>query len=229
MLDTLYEIASWTELSILIPLVIIFWLKPKGGNNRPLVIYVILAAITNVLIIAIVKHKGLLDFLPKSNHLFYNLHSIVKVLCWGLYLSAFKELKSSKLIRLSLLCFAFFIIVNFLFFEPITIISARLMNIENILLLVYCVAFFLSTILDNSDKIWMNETIFFVAAGINFYAAISFFVFLFFNYFNVYEKEKKEFLDIIILFFAYSYFILCCIIAWALLKDSKKALTPNKA
>ena len=179
MFEILQEISTWGELAgILIPLFIVLLYRPKGEINRPLVLYTTTAFILNLIIIIIAKNNGHYSFIPKSNHIYYNIHSIVKIVFFGWYLYLFKTLKSSLLIRLLIPLFLIFAILNFSFLQPIQVFSETIANTESILLLIFCSAFFISTILDNSDTIWMNKPVFMVCASINLYAALNFFVFL---------------------------------------------------
>lgn len=223
MLNLLKEISSWGEIAgIIIPLIIIIIYKPKGGKNRPLVLYVIIAFMLNLIIVAIAKNEGRYTFIPASNLLFYNIHSVVKVFFFGWYLSTFHSLRSSQLIKIIVPAFLLFAVINFIFWQPIDAFSERIANIETILLLIFCSSFFISTIIDNSDTIWMNKPVFMVCASINFYAALNFFVFLFFNYLNVEEEQKTYLLSILLIIFAFSYMILCVILAIAIKGNRKK-------
>lgn len=224
MLKILEEISTWGEIAgILIPLFIIIIYKPKDGENRPLVLYVITAFILNLIIVAIAKNEGRYSFIPASNLLFYNIHSVVKVFFFGWYLSAFHSLKSSRLIKILVPAFMLFAIINFIFWQPIDAFSVRIANIEAILLLLFCSSFFISTIIDNSDTIWMNRPVFMVCASINFYAALNFFVFLFFNHLNIENEQENNLLTILLIIFAFSYMILCVILAIAIKGSHKKS------
>jgi hypothetical protein len=224
MFDVIYKLSSWFELAgIIIPLITILRFKPKGGETRPLVFYVIGAFFLNLCITIIAKLHGRFVFIPENNFLFYNIHSVVKVLFFGWYLYMFKILKSSLQIKVLLAGFLIFIVINFLFFQSLTEFSDRVANTESILLLIFCSSFFLSTITDNSDTIWMHKPVFIVCASINLYAALNFFVFLFFNYLNVEERQKAEFSRILMLIFSFSYLFLCIILSIVLKREHNKA------
>jgi hypothetical protein len=226
MVKILEEISTWGEIvGIIIPLIIIIIYKPKDGENRPLVLYVITAFMLNLIIVAIAKNEGRYSFIPASNLLFYNIHSVVKVFFFGWYLSAFRSLKSSRLIKVLIPAFILFAIINFTVWQPIDAFSVRIANIEAILLLLFCSSFFISTIIDNSDTIWMNRPVFMVCASINFYAALNFFVFLFFNHLNKESENENNLLTILLIIFVFSYMILCVILAIAIRGSRKKNIS----
>ncbi len=222
MLSFLSTISDWAEIAgIIIPLIVILIYKPKGSESRPLVLYVLIAFLLNFMMTAIAKNHGFFSFLPASNHIYYNLHSFVKVIFFGWYLFSFRNLKSSNLIRITAIAFVLFYIVNFLFFEPITLFSTRTATIEGICLLIICSSFFISTIIDNSDTIWMNKPVFTLCAIINFYAALNFFVFLFFDYINVEKSVGDKYFSALLIAFSFSYFLLCIVLAVTIKKTSR--------
>lgn len=215
-------IFSWAELiSILIPLLVIIVVRPKSRQSRPLVFYTIAAFLPNLLIVLISEENTFRQYLPKSNHVFYNIHSFLKVLCFGIYLLYFKQLKSTIIIKILLTLYCLFCLVNYIFLNSIFVISSWMPTIENILLLTFCTSFFLSTIVDNSDTLWIDEPLFYTCAVINFYAAINFFVFLFLNYFNVTDAAKFEFSVITLTIFAYTFILLGLGISWSIIKTEK--------
>jgi hypothetical protein len=207
--------------AIIIPLIVILIYKPKGSESRPLVLYVLIAFFLNFMMTAIAKNQGYFSFLPSNNHIYYNLHSLTKVVFFGWYLFSFRDLKSSNLIKIAAIAFSLFFAINFLFFEPITLFSTRTASMEGICLLVFCSSFFISTITDNSDTIWMNKPVFILCASINFYAALNFFVFLFFDYINVEKSLGDEYFTALLIAFSFSYFLLCIVLAVSLKKISK--------
>jgi hypothetical protein len=220
MIRTLFKITDWAEIAgIIIPLLVVLIYKPKGRENRPLVIYIFVAFILNLIITAIAKYRKDFDFIPDSNHVYYNMHSLIKIVFWGWYLSAFDSLKSSTIIKTLTGVFIVFFFINFSFFEPLGFFSTRIASAEGIFLLLFCAIFFISTIIDNSDTIWMSKPVFTVCAAINMYAAINFFVFLFFDYINVEKFRFDTFFSILAIIFSCSYFFLCIVFARALKKN----------
>jgi hypothetical protein len=223
----LYEFATWAELiGILIPLCYIIITKPKGREIRPLVLYIYVASIFIILSTTISKIHEKAPVLEQGNLVIYNTHSIIRVLFASWYIAAFKGLWSSTLIRIILPVYCIAVLINFLFLHQSFLnFSDRLHSAESVLLLFICIVYFLSTIIDVSDTIWMNHPSFVFVAGLNFYEAITFFVFLFFNLINVHESYRHSFGEVLMILFAFSYIVFCICLTLTI----KKSIASNRS
>lgn len=231
MIKTLLEITSWAEIAgIIISLSFVIIYKPKNRETRPLVLYIYIAFVLNLMITAIAKFGNEFTIIPASNHICYNFHSLVRIIFFGWYLSFFKTLRSSIIIRILTCCFCIFFLLNFIFFQPISIFSTRIASVEGICLLLFCSIFFVSTIADNSDTIWMSKPVFFICASINFYAALNFFLLLFFDFFNFTKFNSDTFFASLIIIFSIAYFLLCIVLGIGIKKtvlSSRSLKTDN--
>ncbi len=226
-------ILVWSEVwGILIPLTILILYKVKDRELKPVVLYVWIAAFLNIISRIIIElrkaklHHHLPDFL-QSNHLFYSINSVGRVVLFTWFISNIKLLKPFRLRWFIIPVYILLVLINFIFFQPVTTFSTRLYAVESILLLVLCISFFLYSIKDESDTIWMDHPAFIVAAGVSLYEAINFFVFLFYD---VISEHMEDFGRTTMRIFSISYVILCILLAIVLFRarekvERKKGLT----
>lgn len=226
-------ILAWSEVwGILIPLTILILYKIKDRELKPVVLYIWVAAFLNIIsrIIAELRkaklHYHLPDFL-QSNLLFYNLNSVGRVVLFTWFITNTKLLQRFRLLRLIIPVYIVLVLINFTFLEPVLTFSTKMYILEGILLLALCISFFLYSIKDESDIIWMDHPAFIVAAGVSLYEAISFFVFLFFD---VISNHMENFGRTTMRIFSISYVILCILLAIVLFRarendERKKGLT----
>ncbi|MEQ1675405.1 MAG: hypothetical protein ABL876_01815, partial [Chitinophagaceae bacterium] len=169
-------ILAWSEVwGILIPLTILILYKVKDRELKPVVLYVWIAVFLNIAgrIFAELWKAKLLHNMPsflQNNLLFYNLHSVARVLLFTWFITNTKLLQPFRLLRIIIPVYALLVLINFIFFEPVSTFSTRLYAVESILLLVLCISFFLYSIKDESDTIWMDHPAFIVATGVSLYA-----------------------------------------------------------
>jgi hypothetical protein len=218
----LYQVIKWSEVwALLIPLIVLWKYKPDQKELKPLIVYVIIAFLINSIATPIGAFSKYMPEGLKTNTIFYNIHSIVRVFAFGLYLAQFKTLWSHQVIKFTLPVYVLAAIVNFTFWESPGTFSIFTYAIESILVLAYCICFFLASIQDDSDVIWMQHPAFIICSGISFYESISFFIFLFLY---AIDAIDPNFTTIILEIFSVAYIILCIIFAIMF----KKAVTGDK-
>jgi len=217
-------ILDWLELlALIIPMLIIFLYRPRGKTSRWLIIYIILALILNGFIIAIAEFNNYMPLWLKNNNIFYNLHSICRVICFSLYLLTARIYKFPLFLKSLLILYALFILINFLFIDNLLFLSSNIYAAESIILLLFCLSFIFRSVLNESDTHWIKHPPFLVCAGVCLYEVMTFFGFLFFDYIS-YSRDPKDlaFAQVFLKIFVIAYALLCVLIAVALYKYGKK-------
>ncbi|HUR66922.1 MAG TPA: hypothetical protein VMZ03_11300 [Chitinophagaceae bacterium] len=191
-----------------------------------LVAYVIIALCLNTVSTVMAQFYGQMPSWLKNNNILYNIHSMTRVFFFSFYIITVRPYKHISLLTGLLVAYIVFVIINFIFFEPILYLSPNLFAAESIVLLVMCMSYFFRSIDDESDTYWLKQPSFLVIGGICFYEVVTFFVFLFFNTIN-YSTEHKDrvFADALLMVYTVSYVILCVLLAIALYKNRKKIAT----
>src|SRR5688572_4718788 len=87
MMSALKFIRDWTEVwSLIIPLLVIIYHRGKFRDIKPVVIYVIVAFILNLVATTQYNFNSVLPTALKNNNIFYNLHSIARVAFFSWYI-----------------------------------------------------------------------------------------------------------------------------------------------
>lgn len=171
---------NWSEVwALIIPLSVLLF-RRQPAILRPVVIYIWLAFLINIIIDVIMEINAYFPHL--SNNPFYNIHSVVRFGCFSFYFiqlqkNSFKKIKQ----WLAILAIAF-ILVNFIFFENFLnweSFSGNLLTVEAYLLLIYCMLFYLTELKIDDDL--FNGPHFWVVTGLAIYVVTNFFVFLFYT------------------------------------------------
>ncbi len=200
---------------MLIPLAIILLYQKPVPETRPVIVYVYVALIINLAAtIMFVFHSDMPSFL-KNNNICYNIHSIVRVLFFSWYLHKLHLPKLQRLIKMATPLYIGFVLINFIFFESPFFISSLLFSAESIFILVLCLFYFFHSIQDDSETEWTGHPSFTISAGIGFFEAITFFIFLFYNPLYV---ENRKFGKLTFTIHNFTYVIFCIMLAIALYK-----------
>jgi len=172
---------DWSEVwAPLLPLIILIVFKPAGRNIRWLYYYVPFAFINNFIAIFVLEYAYLVpSSIRVGNNLFYNLHSFLMVILFTLYISGELSKNKAKLLKLLLVVYSIFVLINFSFFESPILLSTRHFTIGSVILISVCFLYFFRTIMDDSEKNWLNQPSFIICSGLCLYEAITFFIFLF--------------------------------------------------
>ena len=181
MVDFLLSVLDWSEVwALIIPLVVLLLRREQPATLKPIIIYLWIALIIN-LIIDIIVVINLDPDANLSNNPLYNLHSVARFACFSFY---FIQLQSSftRLKKILAILFAIFLVTNFLLVEDFfnyDSFSGNLLATEAYLLLVYCMLYYLSELKDDTKNLF-NGPDFWVVTGLSIYVVINFFVFLFY-------------------------------------------------
>jgi hypothetical protein len=149
---------------------------------KPVIIYLFFALVINLVGDIIGDFKIYLPVWMQSNNPLYNIHSVVRFVCFGLFFISLQQTAFVKL-RNSLSILAVLLIVfNFIFLENFgnpNHLSGNLLAVEAYLLLIYCLLYYLSKLREDDREI-ISGPDFWVVTGLGIYVVINFFVFLFY-------------------------------------------------
>lgn len=182
-MNMLQEIFDWSEVwGLSIPLIALL-LKPRQPKYlRPVIWYLWTALLVNVLIDVISDFPNK-TFLGGSNNPLYNIHSVLRFICFSLFFYYSDKVYSRKLVITVALLFAFFVIINFAYLENFFkygSFSSTLFIVESFCLLIFCLLYYLHELNADSEKITSTKEFWFVT-GLSTYVVINFFVFLFYE------------------------------------------------
>lgn len=179
-MNLLQVISDWSEVwALLIPLAVIIRYKPRGPGARLLIGYVIFALVLNSIATVMAQSASLPAWL-KNNNIFYNIHSVVRVVLFSWYILSVRQSLFPLNKKWLLMIYGLLAGINFLFLESPLFLSTRLFAAESIILLIICLFYFLSSIKDETQVNLLDHSSFLVCTGVCLYEAITFFIFLFF-------------------------------------------------
>jgi len=181
MVDYLLKILDWSEVwALLIPMMILLFRRQQPATLRPIIIYLWLAFIINLVIDIIMVLR---TYYPEwTNNPLYNIHSVVRFVCFSFYFIQLPQSSFTKFKKVLAAVSVVFIVINFSFFENFfnyDSFSGNLLATEAYILLVYCMLYYLSELKDDSKNLF-NGHDFWIVTGLSVYVVINFFVFLFY-------------------------------------------------
>ena len=225
-MEVIKTIRNWSEVwALLIPLTIIIRSRSRIPDMYPVVLYVWFALILNSISTTMfVYHKSMPSFL-QNNNILYNLHSFLRVTFLGFYIYHIREHRYTFIYRALIFIYIIFVVCNFIFFESILFFSTRIFSAESIVLLTLCLSFFVRSMQDDSDINWLKHPAFLICAGISFYEAVNFFIFLL--YYPLSDKDVS-FIRALWTVHNITFVILCLMIALALYSSYKKSILHKK-
>lgn len=173
-------VKQWIEVwPLLIPLSIFVVSKSRSRKNLPLLLFVVSSIIISSLSVISWLYGNKIPGLTKYNGVFYNINSIIRVVFLGWFIYQLNQVKQYKYLRVVIIAYILFLALNFLFRESIMDLSSHLYAAESILLLIVCLTYFLSAILDDEEEITFKNPAFLICTGVALYEAITFFIYLF--------------------------------------------------
>src|SRR4026208_2503059 len=184
--EGLQFLRDWSEvLALLIPILVAFFYRPKGEHLQIIIWYVIIGFILNLAAMFMLEYA---DLVPSwmyvdnlaNNNIFYNIHSIIRVLLFSWYIIAIREHRFTSILRILLAAYICFVLINFIIIESPFYLSTHLFAAESILLLLMCFSYFFNSIQDEGETNWLKHPSFLICSGISLYEFITFFIFLFF-------------------------------------------------
>ena len=211
--------------ALFIPLSFLFFRKINSGAVKEVIIYLWIALLLNTIIVIVsflpdYYNTDRFPFLLQNNNVEYNIHSIVRVFLFTLFFirNNSQNLHFQKKVLLGL--FGVFVIVNFSFFEsPVMLLSSRLFTVEAIVLLFFCIYYYLNSIIQEKNEKLYKQPVFWVVTGLSIYEAVNFFIFLLFTYL---VKNYTVFAQNIWNLHNVSYIILCIFITKGFYESRRK-------
>jgi hypothetical protein len=174
---------DWSE--VWAPLIPLFCLLFKGKQPRflkPVIVYLFFAFFINLVGDIIADFKSHLPAWLQSNNPLYNVHSIVRFICFSYFFIVLRQTSFARIKYIIPIVSVLIIIINFKYVEHfgnLDHLSGNLLSAEAYLLLIYCMLYYLSKLRDEVDDITSGPD-FWVVTGLSIYVVVNFFVFLFY-------------------------------------------------
>ncbi len=176
-------ILDWSEVwALLIPLLYFLFKRKQPRYLKPVVAYLFIALLINLTGNIIADYKAYLPAWMQSNNPLYNVHSIIRFMCFSLFFFELKQPSFTRLRYLLSYLSLVIILINFSLVEDFgnpDHLSGNLLALEAYLLLVFCMLYYLAKLRDDVDEIASGPD-FWIVTGLSMYVVINFFVFLFY-------------------------------------------------
>ncbi len=177
------SILNWSEVwALLIPLFALTRRRQQPSFMKPVILYLFLALLLNLVCDILSDYNDSHRAQLISNNPVYNLHSIVRFVCFSYFFILLKQKPFKAINKIIPVIYFAFVVINFTFFESFFYefnISGNLLSMEAFLLLIYCMLYYLSQLRSEVGGITGTKG-FWVVTGLAIYVAANFFVFLFY-------------------------------------------------
>mgnify|MGYP006189553841 FL=1 len=180
----LLRLMDWSEVwALLLPLSVWLLYRRQPVSMKPVLIYLVLALLINVGIDVILFINISGDGIAYSNNPLYNIHAVVRYVCFGVYFIGMPNSPYKKIKSILFGLFLLLTIVNFTVYDQFfnyEEFSGNLHAMEAYLLLIYCMIYYLEALKDDEKNLF-HEKDFWVVTGLCIYVVVNFFVFLFYQ------------------------------------------------
>jgi hypothetical protein len=184
---------DWAEVwALLMPLAVLFRYRKQPSLYRLMIIYVWISLLINLVIDLTWKLRTYLPSDLNSNNYLYNTHAVVTFVLFSLYFIKLNQPFMLMIKKAIPIIFLAFLIINFFFFEKFFDywkFSSRLLAIEAVLLLVYCLLYYFYKVKDENESMTMQQPDFWIVTGLGIYVAVNFFIFLLYNELTVLTSQ----------------------------------------
>ena len=174
---------DWSEVwAPIIPLISLLFRPKQPFFLKPVILYLWFALFINLTGDIISDFKIYLPSWLQSNNVLYNVHSVVRFICFSYFFIILRQPSFLTLRKFLPALSLVFIIINFNYFEDFSNpdhLSGNLLATESYLLLIYCLQYYLSQLRDEIEVITSGPD-FWIVTGLSIYVVINFFVFLFY-------------------------------------------------
>ncbi len=219
---------NWSEVwALLIPLIVMLVFKPKGPDLKWLSLYTVSAFILNFLAVFVIEYY---DLVPswmniRGNNIYYNLHSLVMVIFFSLYIIQTWKYRHTIILKIILAVYLVLVLCNFAFREPPYKLSTLHFTAGSIVLMAFCLLYFFHTILEEGQTNRLKHPSFMVCAAVCLYQAITFFIFLFiYPMFDNAPGKDYSFAMLMMRIYQASFVVFCILLAIALYRSRKPVI-----
>ncbi len=181
--DILSDIMDWSEVwALLIPLLYFLFKRNQPRYLTPVIVYLFIALLINLTGNIIADYKDYLPLWMHSNNPLYNVHSLIRLICFSCFFIALKQPSFTRLKYILPAISLLIIIINFKYVENFgnrDHLSGNLLAAEAYILLVYCMLYYLAKLRDDESD-FSSDPDFWIVTGLSIYVVVNFFVFLFY-------------------------------------------------
>ena len=174
---------NWSEVwAPLIPLVLLLFKRNQPFFLKPVIVYLVFAVFINLAGDIIGAFPRYLPSWLQSNNPLYNVHSVIRFICFSYFFTALRQTSFIKLRYILPVVSLLIIIINFRYVENFgnpSHLSGNLLAAEAYLLLIYCMQYYLAKLRDEVDDLTSGPD-FWVVTSLSIYVVVNFFVFLFY-------------------------------------------------
>lgn len=174
---------NWSEVwAPLIPLGVLLFKRNQPAFLKPVIVYLVFAVLINLAGDIISAFPRYLPSWLQSNNPLYNIHSIVRFICFSYFFTSVPQVSSAWLKFVLPVVSLLIIIINFRYIENFgnpDHLSGNLLAAEAYLLLIYCMHYYLAKLRNEADEPASGSD-FWIVTGLSIYVVVNFFVFLFY-------------------------------------------------
>ena len=209
----LHFLLDWSEVwAVLIPLTVYLVNRPRHKWVPPIRTFLYLALVIAI-IVDLIWFGRKMKWFYLDNNVFYNIISIIRLLAFSWFFSLISN--ERFIYKLCVGLFLLIAIIIFIFFISPLEFNSPLLALEAAILLFYCIRYFYFVLRDEKGEMPTSKSEFWIVAGLCFYTAVNFFIFLFYHYL---VKEYRGYAIQIWDVHNISFIIFCIFIARALKK-----------
>ncbi len=174
--------------ALFIPLAIFLFYKINRRPVKEIILYLWISLFLNTIIVVLTFLPDYFDtkkfpFLLQNNTIEYNILSVVRVTLFTLYFIRNGQDMLKLQMKIILGFFLVFVLINFSFLEsPVTMFSSRLFTAESVVLLFFCIFYYLNSINQEKNENLKKQPVFWIVTGLSIYEAVNFTIFLLFTY-----------------------------------------------